>query len=179
MLIRAVKKVIKAFLKGLDYLEEGMIVLLFAFMAIMNFINVVSRYCFSNSFSFTEELTVMAFVWVTMFGVAAGYKRCAHLGMSYIVERFPKKGQAIFALFSMICSLVMIAVLIQYGILMVQGQIQLGARTPALKLPSCLQGLSIPVCGVFIAIRTLQSGFSEFFRLRKEGAEGAKGGIQK
>ena len=89
------KKVLDIFFKILDYAEETFIVLCLAFMSIMNFINVVSRYCFSNSFSFTEELTVMAFVWITMFGVAAGYKRCAHLGMSYIVERFPKKGQAI------------------------------------------------------------------------------------
>ena len=158
----------------MDWIEEGAIVLLSAFMAIMNFINVVSRYCFSNSFSFTEELTVMAFVWVTMLGVAAGYKRCAHLGMSYVVEQFPKKGQAIFALFSMICSLVMIILMIDYGFQMVQGQIMLNAKTPALKIPSYWQGLSIPVGGIFIAIRTLQSGISEFFRLFREGAEGGQ-----
>ena len=166
----SVKKLIQTLLKGLDYLEETCIVLLFAFMAVMNFINVVSRYCFSNSFSFTEELTVMAFVWVTMLGVATGYKRCAHLGMSYLVEKFPKRGQAVFALFSMVCSLAMIVVLVWYGFLMVQGQIQLGAKTASLKLPMAMQGLSIPVGGLFIAVRTLQSGISEFIRLRAEGA---------
>lgn len=169
-----VKKAIQMLLRGLDWIEEGAIVLLSIFMAIMNFINVVSRYCFSNSFSFTEELTVIAFVWVTMLGVAAGYKRCAHLGMSYVVEQFPKKGQAIFALFSMICSLVMIILMIDYGFQMVQGQIMLNAKTPALKIPSYWQGLSIPVGGIFIAIRTLQSGISEFFRLFREGAEGGQ-----
>ena len=137
----------------------------------MNFINVVSRYFLSNSFSFTEEITIMAFVWGTMLAVATGYKRCAHLGMSFIVDQFPKKGQAIFTLFSMICSLVMIYFLIKYGIEMVQGQISLGAKTPALQMPSCIQGLSIPVGGVFIAIRTLEWGISTFISLWKEGAD--------
>lgn len=163
-------KVIKLFLRGLDYVEEALIVILLAFMAIMNFVNVVSRYCFSNSFSFTEELTVMAFVWVTMLGIATGYKRYAHLGMSFIVERFSKKIQAIFAAFSMICSLVMIVLLIKYGIEMVQGQIMLGSKTPALRLPIYWQGLSIPVGAGFIAIRTLESGIQEIVRLWKEGS---------
>lgn len=170
------KKVLDVFFKILDYAEETFIVLCLAFMSIMNFINVVSRYCFSNSFSFTEELTVMAFVWITMFGVAAGYKRCAHLGMSYIVERFPKKGQAIFVLFSMVCSLVMIIIMIQTGFEMVAGQIQLGAKTPALQLPAAMQGLSIPVGGIFIAIRTLQAGIRESIRLWKEDGAVEKGG---
>ena len=162
-------KVIKLFLRGLGYLEETLIVLLLAFMSIMNFVNVVSRYCFSNSFSFTEELTVMAFVWVTMLGVAAGYKRYAHLGMSFIVDQFPKKMQAVFAAFSMVCSVVMIVLLIKYGVEMVQGQIMLGSKTPALRLPIYYQGLSIPVGGCFIAIRTLEAGIGEFVRLWKEG----------
>lgn len=161
-------KVLKGILKGLDYVEEMLIVLLLVFMSIMNFANVVSRYCFSNSFSFTEELTVMAFVWVTMLGVATGYKRCAHLGMSFIVEKFPKKGQALFMVFSTVCSLIMIILLIKYGIDMVNGQIMLDAKTPALRLPAAMQGLSIPVGGIFIAIRTLEAGVRETVRLWKE-----------
>lgn len=162
-----------------DKLEEIFIVVCLAFMAGMNFVNVVSRYCFSNSFSFTEELTIMAFVWISMFGISAGYKRCAHLGMSYVIDQFPKKGQAYFALFSMVCSFVMIAIMVYYGVLMVQGQIALHAMTPALKLPQAMQGLSIPVGGAFIALRTLQSGVSQYKRLSAEAKElkEAKGGV--
>lgn len=156
------KKVIKKLLRALDFLEEACIVIGFAFMAIMNFINVASRYCFHYSFSSTEELTITAFVWITMLGAAAGYKRFAHLGMSYVVEKFPPKGQAFFALFSMACSLVMILILIRYGFQMVAGQIQLQAKTPALGLPQAIQGLAIPVGGIFIALRTLQAGLTSF-----------------
>lgn len=155
----------RAMARAFDFLEEGLIVLGLAFMTVMNFVNVVSRYCFTNSFSFTEEITVMAFVWVSMLGIAAGFKRSSHLGMSYFVELFPQKMQAFMALFSMFCSVAMMAIMIDEGIVMVEGQIMLGARTPALELPVMVQGLAVPVGGGLIALRALGAGYREFKRL--------------
>lgn len=163
--------------KAFDYLEETLIVIGLAFMTCMNFINVVSRYLFTNSFSFTEELTIMAFVWISMLGIAAGYKRYAHLGMSYFVEKFPPKGQSILVLFSMLCSVVTMIIMIKYGVEMVQGQIMLNSRTPALQLPSSMQGLAIPVGGVFIAIRSLQAGITQAIELW-HGKKKEDGGIE-
>ncbi len=143
--------------KMFDCLEEILLVLGIAFMTVMNFVNVVSRYCFTNSFSFTEELTVMAFVWITMFGVATGFKRYAHLGMSYFTDLFPRRLKAYMSFFYLFCAVLMIAVLIYEGIIMVKGQIALDARTPALGMPTMYQGLAMPVGGVFILIRVIQA----------------------
>ncbi len=159
-----------------DYLEEGLIVLCLAFMTGMNFVNVVSRYCFTNSFSFTEEITVITFVWVSMLGIAAGFRRVAHLGMSYFVELAPRKYQAWLALFSMVCSLVMIFFMVLEGITMVDNQMMLGAKTAALEIPLACQGLAIPVGGTFIGLRALQSGISEFRRIAAEAKAGVTGG---
>lgn len=156
------------FLKqAFDKAEEAILVILFAFMALMNFANVVARYCFSSSFSFTEEITITAFVWVTMFGIAAGYKKVAHLGMSFFVDLMPTGGKKAMAIFSMVCSVCMLLILLYFGIDMVQSQIQLGSTTAALKMPMYVQGLSIPVGTVFILIRAIQSGISEFQRIQK------------
>lgn len=148
-------------------LEEFILVALFAFMAVMNFLNVVCRYCFASSFSFTEEVTITAFVWVSMVGIAVGYKRLAHLGMSFLVDNMPKKVQPFMALLSMICSVVLILLLYKYGSEMVSNQIRLGSKTPALGMPMYIQGLSIPVGAVFCLIRAVESGVKEFVRLRK------------
>lgn len=148
-------------------LEEFILVALFAFMAVMNFLNVVCRYCFTSSFSFTEEVTITAFVWVSMVGIAVGYKRLAHLGMSFLVDHMPKKVQPFMALHSMICSVVLILLLYKYGSEMVSNQIRLGSKTPALGMPMYIQGLSIPVGAVFCLIRAVESGVKEFVRLRK------------
>lgn len=148
-------------------LEEFILVALFAFMAVMNFLNVVCRYCFSSSFSFTEEVTITAFVWVSMVGIAVGYKRLAHLGMSFLVDNMPKKVQPFMALLSMICSVVLILLLFKYGSEMVSNQMRLGSKTPALGMPMYIQGLSIPVGAIFCLIRAVESGVKEFVRLRK------------
>lgn len=155
----------KIVFKILDYIEETLIVILLAFMTIMNFVNVVSRYLLANSFSFTEELTVMAFVWASMLGIATGYKKYSHLGMSFVVDQFPPKGQAVFVLLSMVCSLATMCFMVYLGFEMVSNQIMLKSMTPALRLPSAMQGLAMPVGGLFIAVRSLQAGILEFLRL--------------
>lgn len=164
-------------LKKLDFLEEGLIVLCLAFMTTMNFANVVSRYCFTNSFSFTEEITVITFVWVSMLGIAAGFRRVSHLGMSYFVELASKKNQAYMALFSMACSLTMIFFMIYEGYTMVDNQIMLGAKTAALEIPLAFQGLAIPIGGLFISVRALQAGFCEYKRLLSESETETAGGV--
>ena len=158
--------------KILDYFEESIIIIMMTYMAIMNFLNVVFRYCFSSSFSFTEELTVTVFVWVTMLGVAAGFKRYAHLGMSFVVDLFHGKAKAMFALFGVICSLVFMVLVFYYGIVMVQGQIAMGARTPVLQLPQAVQGLSMPVGAAFVIIRVLQAGSRQVKALWNEEKDG-------
>lgn len=149
-------------------LEEFILVALFAFMAVMNFLNVVCRYCFASSFSFTEEVTITAFVWVSMVGIAVGYKRLAHLGMSFLVDNMPKRVQPFMALLSMICSVVLILLLFKYGSEMVSNQMRLGSKTPALGMPMYIQGLSIPVGAIFCLIRAVEAGVQEFVRLRKD-----------
>jgi C4-dicarboxylate transporter DctQ subunit len=143
-----------------------------AYMAIMNFLNVVFRYCFASSFSFTEELTITVFVWVTMLGVAAGFKRYAHLGMSFVVDLFHGKAKAMFALFGVVCSLIFMVLVFYYGIVMVLGQIGMGATTPVLQMPQAVQGLSMPVGAAFVIIRIIQAGILQVKTLWNENKEG-------
>jgi len=140
-----------------DRIEEIAIILCFTFMTIMNFINVISRKIFSNSFSFTEELTIMAFVWISMLGISVGYKRYAHLCMDYLISKFSKRGKKISFILSGICSIALASIMIYYGIDMVKNQIALKSVTPALGLPSALQGASIPVGGMLILWRVIES----------------------
>lgn len=152
-----------------DYFEEGLCVLLLAFMTVMCFANVLSRYVIHSSISFTEELTITAFVWISMIGSAVAYKRCAHMSMSFIQDQFSKKNQVWFALLSMICSVAFLAVLIYYGFVMVNNQIMLNSKTPALGFPSAFQGAAIPVGGIFMLIRAIQLGITQIIEFRKEG----------
>lgn len=151
------------------FFEEGLIIIMLSYMAIMNFLNVVFRYLFASSFSFTEELTVTVFVWVTMMGVAAGFKRSAHLGMSFVVDFFHGKARALFAAFAVICSLIFMCLVFYYGIVMVQHQINMGATTPILRMPQAVQGLSMPVGAAFVIVRIIEAGIKTVRDYWKEG----------
>lgn len=161
MRISKMKKLIGYLGKALDYIEEGLIVAGLAFMVIMNFANVVSRYFLHSSISYTEELVVIVFVWVTMLGISVGYKRKAHLGMSFITDHLPEKGKDAAILLAGVCSVILIGFMIYYGTEMVQNQIRFHGKTTALRLPTYFQGLAIPAGGVLMMIRSVQSTVRE------------------
>ncbi len=155
-----------------SYVEKGIIIFLLIFMTIINFVNVASRYVFARSMSFSEELTLIAFIWVSMLGTAAAYRRGAHLGMGLITEYLPPRWLAWFSLFATVCSTGFIVTLFCYGIDLIQSQILLKATTPALALPAWVESSAIPVGCVLILVRVLQFGIGEFMRLRRAGRGG-------
>jgi TRAP-type C4-dicarboxylate transport system permease small subunit len=152
----------KALSKIWDYFEEGALILFFAFMTIMNFANVLSRYVFNMSISAADELLICVFVWISMFGAATAYKRGSHFAMGLLAESASPKVRAYMSLFATICSFVLISVLFYYSLGMIEMQMITGQKTPALGMPAYIQGLSIPVGSIVIAIRIVQFGIADF-----------------
>ena len=161
------KQIGKIFGKLIDYLEEGLILAGLLFMTVMNFANVISRYFLHKSISYTEEVVVIVFVWVTMLGISAGYKRNAHLGMSFITDKLSENGKKAALMISAICSLILIYFMLRYGIEMVQNQIRFHSKTTALRWPTYIQGLALPAGAVFMGIRTIQAAYQQL----KEGRQ--------
>ena len=83
------------FWKVFDSLEDWFLVITLGLMLILNFANVVSRYCLSTSIAFTEELTTNLFVWSSFIGAAAAAKRGEAFDPKYYVEHLTAKVRAI------------------------------------------------------------------------------------
>ncbi|MDR3048257.1 MAG: TRAP transporter small permease [Elusimicrobiota bacterium] len=145
-----------------SYFEEICLIVFFAFMVIMNFANVLSRYALNMSISFADELVICIFVWMTMFGTAAAYKRGAHFAMGLLSEYAKPKYMAWVSLFSTLCSMLLIILLFYYSFDMINSQIISGQATAALRMPVYYQGLAIPIGCVLIAIRVIQFGINDF-----------------
>ena len=58
-------------------------------MTALTFANVIARYVFSASFSFSEEITTYLFVLLSLIGSAAAARRKAHLGFTAILDLLP------------------------------------------------------------------------------------------
>lgn len=153
-------------MKWFDRIEEGLLALSLAVMVIINFGNVLSRYVFHASWSFSEELLVILFVYNSFLGSALACRRGAHMGFTVLTDLFPEKVKKIVIILSTLLSLALMGVLVVYGTEMVRGQMEYGQRTPALGLPEAVAGISVPLGGLLIAFRMVQACIMELRQIR-------------
>lgn len=149
-------------MKALDYLEEGLIALSLAVMVMINFGNVMSRYVFHASWSFSEELMVILFVYNSFLGAALAYRRGAHMGFTILTDSLGGRARRAIVVITTALTLALMALLANYGAEMVRGQMEYGQRTPALGLPEALAGMAVPLGALLISFRVIQACIREF-----------------
>lgn len=150
------------FWKIFDSLEDWFLIISLGAMIILNFANVVSRYCLSTSIAFTEELTTNLFVWSSFIGAAGAAKRGAHLGFDLLLNNLPRPAQRIITALVTLLTLTMFGLLFVLGIDMIQTQIMLKQETPALGMPEWVVSLAIPVGALFCFVRFAQAGWKSW-----------------
>ncbi|MFY0632593.1 MAG: TRAP transporter small permease [Vannielia sp.] len=94
--------------------EEGFIALLLGLMTLVTFANVVLRYVFNSSLIWGQEVVLILFAWLVLFGIAFAFKITAHLGVDALTNMLPRRGQRIMALLSAAACLI-------YGLLLMKG----------------------------------------------------------
>jgi C4-dicarboxylate transporter DctQ subunit len=66
---------------------------------------VVARYVFNYSFSWSTEFPVFLFLWVSFIAAAAAYRDESHLSVTFVYERFRRKIKRILLYINLILSL--------------------------------------------------------------------------
>lgn len=156
-----------------DKIEEVLSALCLVVMTALTFANVVSRYVFSASFSFSEEITTYLFVLLSLLGTAIAAKRRAHLGLSIVTDAVSPKVRKTLLVIGFGISTVFAAAIFYYGILMVKNQIMLGQVTAGMQWPEWIFGSFVPIGGFFATVRFLQVTIEE---IRKDPEEREKEG---
>lgn len=124
-------------------------------MTTLTFANVVARYVFSASFSFSEEITTYLFVMLSLIGSAAAARRKAHLGFTAILDLLPAGVKRAIQTMSYALATAFSAALFWYGINMVQSQIFHGQVTAGMQWPEWIFGSFVPLGAFFITIEFL------------------------
>jgi TRAP-type C4-dicarboxylate transport system permease small subunit len=143
--------------KFFGHFEEIAGAVTLAVMAVVTFINVITRYMIKYPLAFTEEITVSMFVWLVLIGASIGFRKNAHLAMTFVYDMAPPQVRKVFFFMANGLSVIFFALLAWLGSTQVWDEWSLGVTSDALGIPACVYSAGIPVFSVLIIIRILQS----------------------
>lgn len=156
--------------------EESVMVIGMAVMIFFNFFNVVCRYLLPQTpFSYTEELVVLVFMWVSMFGISYGYRKGAHTILNVFTDFLPAKFQPAVILFATLCSALLMVLIAYTGYNTTLNQLKYGQVLPGMRIPMPVISLSIPVGACVAFVSVWKTGIEElrqhFKTVREEKGE--------
>lgn len=115
-----------------EHFEEYALVFLSVFTVAIIFLQVVMRYVFGNSLTWSEELARYVFIWMIYLGVSYGVKTKKHLGVDAFSMLFKKKGQLIISMIANVSFLVFAICMAYYGLDIV---LRVTRESAAMQLP--------------------------------------------
>lgn len=139
----------------LSRIEEVLCVIALVIMTVLTFANVIARYVFSASFSFSEEITTYLFVLLSLLGSAVAVRRKAHLGFTALIDIVPENVRRIFHAISFLLATLFSSALFVFGMKMVYSQMSRGQVTAGMQWPEWIFGAFVPLGAFFITLEFL------------------------
>lgn len=156
------------FLKWLDKnLEEKIMMILLMAMTLIMGVQVVCRYVFNNSLSWTEELTRFLFVWSAFISIGYCLEKKISLRIEQLVTLFPQKVQyAILLVVNLLMTVFFIYMIPQAWAYAVSAAAS-GQKSSAMSINMAwVQGSTVVGFG-FAFIRSFQDIIRNIIQLRK------------
>ena len=118
-----------------EHLEACFIVPLMFLMSIIIFVQVVMRYVFHSSLTWSEEMARYLFVWPVYFSVAYTAKKEAHIRIDAAINIYPKKARPYVEILSEIIVLAFAIFIAVTSVTVFQKISASGQISPALHVP--------------------------------------------
>lgn len=139
-----------------DKFEEVILVLLLISMTSILGIQIIARYLFQNSLTWSEELVRYLFIWSAFLGVPYCINRGLSLKVVQFVDYLPANLKKIVLMLDRILLIVFFAIVFVFGVLVVKGSFLSGQRSPALGLPMYIVYSSVVVGSGLAIIRVIE-----------------------
>jgi len=128
-------------------------------------LQVVTRFIFNDSLTWTEEMARFAFIWVSFLGAALCVEQDSHARISIVSDALPKKLQTILYYAGQVIIIISAAVMVWQGAkLMETVSMQ---TSPMLGIPMSVFYGAAPVSAVLMAIYSLVKILRAIFGLNK------------
>lgn len=139
--------------KIIDNFEEYFCVWSLAIMTILVFIQVVMRYVFQNSLSWSEELARYIFLWLSWVGASYAVKERSHFRVEMFADLLKGKPRKIFELFVLLVWFSFCLFLAYQGSMITRHLIIRKQLSAAMEIPMAWAYASVPVGSFLMAAR--------------------------
>ncbi len=149
------KKKLKELANVYNKIEEYLLVYSLVITVTIIFIQVIMRYVFNNSLSWSEELARYIFIWQIWLGTSLSYRQKSHIRITLLTDLLKDNAKVIIELFSDILLLIFCVFLAVSGFRLVGSMMSRNVVTPATQIPLAYVYLSLPISQAVLAIRIL------------------------
>ncbi len=161
----------KKLLKVLDdHAEDVLAVILMSAATLIIVFQVIMRYVFRSSLSWSEELARYLFVWMTFLSISYGIKMRKHVKIEAALSLFPKKIRPLIVIIGDLFSLAWCVFVTVVGFDLLGKVVRSGQVSPALSISMWLIYLA-PCVGYAIAIIRCIQTIALRVKNYKEGVE--------
>lgn len=151
----------------LDTIEEIFLVGMFGAMVLVIFGQVIMRYIFNNSLSWSEELGKFFFVWISWIGISIGAKRKEHIKITMFVDKCSPKIAIFCEILSEMIVFIICGVTAYYGMELVYSQAHV--YFAGIKISMSWGYLSVVLGCLIMMLRNTMIMKTSFDTLRKGG----------
>ncbi len=161
--------------KFIDNFEEYFCVWTMAIMTILVFIQVIMRYVFSNSLSWSEELARYIFLWLSWIGASYAVKEHSHFRVEMFANMIKGDARRYFEIFILVVWFLFSFALTWLGTDLVLFLIDSGQKSSAMEIPMSWPYAAVPVGCFMMCLRLLVEIYKiwkgEPFEPKNENAE--------
>lgn len=147
------KKGEKSFLAVINKTEDICLVVMFMTMVAVIFLQIIMRFVFNDSLTWSEEMGKFIFVWISWLGISIGQRRNEHIKITMLTDKLPARTQKVVGIIANLILIAILAVTIYYAVLLVQTQ----QRVPyaGIKISTSWGYLSLVLGCAFMALRLI------------------------
>lgn len=137
----------------LEKIEEYFIFISLLLMVIIVFANVLGRFVFNFSFTWSEEAARYLMIWATFIAASLGVKKGSHITLDILTVYLPEKANRIIRAISYVLSITYTALILFIGVPFIMDMANKGQLSPALQFPVHFVYLAIVVGSVLMMVR--------------------------
>jgi TRAP-type C4-dicarboxylate transport system permease small subunit len=154
-------RVLRWLLQAIRTVMATFVIVLFLYMTVAVFTEVIGRYVFNFSIAGAEESATFALIWMVLFGAGVAMRRNQHVGIDILIVQCPMVVQLVVVLVATALALWFLAIVFYGSFALIEvGKLQ---RSAAMQWPMNFVYSALPAGATYFALELVLATFSRLF----------------